>query len=109
MSDILVIDGKTYEQASFAHYGVKGMRWGYRKAEVNKKLSSMSNDDISSAIKRLRLEQDFRQLSGVSKENAGLAWVRNNAAALSGIAASVSTVLALGIKVHQLARNVGVT
>lgn len=106
MSDILVIDGKEYKKASFEHYGVKGMRWGYRKAEVNSRLASMSNDDISDAIKRLRLEQDFRQLSGISKQTSGLQWVRDNAAALSGIAASVSTVLALGIKVHQLATRV---
>lgn len=61
------------------HFGVKGMRWGQRKADrpvsaeagqkaavkaaVKKdKVASVSNAQLRAAIERMRLEQDFKRL-----------------------------------------------
>lgn len=63
-----------------AHYGVKGMRWGQKKADrpvsadaqakgdvkarVKKdKIASISNADLQASIRRMQLEQDFRRLA----------------------------------------------
>lgn len=67
-------------QSDMAHYGIKGMKWGRRKAdrpvsadaankigvkaEVKKnKISAVSNADLQAAIRRMQLEQDFKRLS----------------------------------------------
>lgn len=61
------------------HYGIKGMRWGVRryqnkdgsytnagKKRRNTDVSSMSDDELSSKVKRLNLE---KQYSKMTKEN----------------------------------------
>lgn len=72
------------------HFGIKGMKWGKRKAhpvtadarqkqgvkeKVKKtKVGSVSNADLQAAIRRMQLEQDFKRLS--VNEKSGIArWV----------------------------------
>jgi 2'-5' RNA ligase len=66
----------------FLHYGVKGMKWGARKAKIEAarapeskhvkavrdkvkqtKVSSVSNKDLQDAITRMNLEKQFNQLN----------------------------------------------
>lgn len=73
-----------------AHFGIKGMKWGQRKARpvsadakqkqgvkdrVKKnKVGSVSNTDLQAAIRRMQLEQDFKRLS--VNERSGVArWI----------------------------------
>lgn len=56
-----------------AHYGVKGMRWGVRKAKDNKgrkwmskknaRIKGMSDEELRRANNRLRLEREYRDLT----------------------------------------------
>lgn len=50
------------------HYGVRGMRWGVRRAErraaidaANKKLSEMSDAELQRRLTRLNMEKQYRQ------------------------------------------------
>lgn len=72
-----------------AHHGIKGMKWGVRRTEAqlarargesldsssgtkskkastssrSKSVSEMSDDELSRAVRRLQLEQQYRQLN----------------------------------------------
>lgn len=76
----LIPEPDDLQQSAIAHYGVKGMRWGQRKAarpvsaeaaaksevktQVKKnKISAVSNADLQAAIRRMQLEQDFKRLA----------------------------------------------
>lgn len=55
------------------HYGIKGMKWGIRKDRSGGRkkraaASTMSDTELRETVKRMNLEQNYRQL--VSKENA---------------------------------------
>lgn len=80
------------------HYGVKGMKWGVRKArrsadsaEVKqirkKKVSQMSNAELRKANERIRLEQEYKRLN----PNA----IKKGMAVAAGIAGAMGTVVAL--------------
>ena len=50
-----------------AHYGVKGMRWGVRRAEkkaareaANKRLKEMSDEELKTRLNRLNMEKQYR-------------------------------------------------
>ena len=58
------------------HYGKKGMKWGKRKAlkaerheenkrraEARAKVKTMSDDDLKTAIARLKLEKEYKDLN----------------------------------------------
>lgn len=81
-------DRVTSVEDVLAHFGIKGMKWGRKKArplsteaktkatvkaKVKKdKVGSVSNAQLQKAIERMRLEQDFKRLavnekSGVSR------------------------------------------
>lgn len=67
------------------HVGVKGMKWGVRRNSSSKLTSNsknkapsptkkLSNDQLRQAVDRMRLEQQFKQLSqsaNKKKANAG--------------------------------------
>lgn len=76
----IIPEETSLEQSGLAHYGVKGMRWGQKKAarpvsaeaaaksevktQVKKnKISAVSNADLQAAIRRMQLEQDFKRLA----------------------------------------------
>jgi hypothetical protein len=79
------------------HTGVKGMRWGVRKAPVAHPVSgdalkvkkaktlarthgmaALSNKDIQDAIKRMDLEQNYKRLEFATKpRNAGATFAMN--------------------------------
>jgi len=59
------------------HYGTKGMKWGVRKSSSSsdrrplsrakgKKTKQLSDKELTSAIKRMRLEKDYKALKGGS-------------------------------------------
>lgn len=73
----------------FAHYGIKGMKWGRKKNPASadaatkaatkttvksKGLHTVSNADLQTAIRRMQLEQDFKRLS-VNEKSAASRWV----------------------------------
>lgn len=87
--------GGTMEQSDamndvLAHFGIKGMKWGKRKAhpvsaeakqkqnikdKVKKtKVGSVSNADLQAAIRRMQLEQDFKRLS-VNEKSGFSRWL----------------------------------
>jgi hypothetical protein len=96
LEDLLVhyeMEGEEVEQADtelfFAHYGVKGMKWGKKRNPASsdsatktstktaaKKLGvhTVSNADLQTAIRRMQLEQDFKRLS-VNEKSAAARWV----------------------------------
>lgn len=74
----------------FAHYGVKGMKWGLRKSRVvsddaarsksvrttvkKAGIASVSNKDLQEAINRMQLEQNFKRLK-VNDQSAATRWI----------------------------------
>lgn len=104
------------------HYGVKGMRWGIRKAETRsggrrrqmsedaravkelkkKKLSQMSNAELRKFNERVQLEQQYSKLKpGVVKKGMQVA---------TTVAAATGTILTLqanGGKLIGIGRTVG--
>ena len=80
------------------HYGVKGMKWGVRKArrstdsaEVKqirkKKVKQMTNAELKKANERIRLEQEYKRL------NPNV--VKKGMAVAAGVAGAMGTVIAL--------------
>lgn len=72
-----------YREQFLRHYGILGMKWGARKRSVttsvkSKKSSSnqssqsgtkrrMSNKELTSKLKRIKLEQEYEKLTAVPK------------------------------------------
>jgi hypothetical protein len=80
-ADILTAHGVEFSEDELAHYGKLGMRWGRRKkssssedsgsAEPAKpRVKDMSDDDLRSAINRLKMEKEFATLT-TPQVNAG--------------------------------------
>ncbi len=77
-----LIEGEDFFEEHIAHYGVKGMKWGKRKdreapsseavtvGAINQRVANqkttaiLSNKELKDAIERMRLEQQYSQLSG---------------------------------------------
>lgn len=88
------------------HYGILGMKWGFRKRKVKKAATSssqnqngttqrrMSNKELSARIKRLELEQRYAKLTEVPKPKTvsridKLVKTAGTVAQLSGSAATI--------------------
>lgn len=58
-----------YDNDSFSHWGVKGMRWGVRKdrstssAPARPKASELSDAELQKAVSRMNLEIQYSSLS----------------------------------------------
>ena len=103
-----------------AHVGVLGMKWGRRKSKstpsqdhINasklkkKKLKEMSNDEIQTLSRRIRLEQEYRSLNP-STLAKGKKAVNSTLSTFGQITAAVGTVTAmitLGKKIIDSAKN----
>lgn len=77
--DILEGHGIVIKEDELAHYGKKGMRWGRRKKRnssdgssepAKPHVKSMSDDELKSAINRLKLEKEYNTLTA-PQVNAG--------------------------------------
>lgn len=75
-ADIFAKHGVTLSEDELMHYGKKGMKWGKRKARSNErkaanadraaaraKTKTMTDDELKSAIARLKLEKEYKQLN----------------------------------------------
>ena len=80
------------------HYGVKGMKWGVRKARRSadsaeakqirkKKVKEMSNAELRKLNERIRLEQEYKRLN----PNA----IKKGMAVAATVAGAMGTVVAL--------------
>ncbi len=70
MFTVLGIDPTDDPRKDLMHYGVPGMRWGKRKSGGGSSKSSpkltvkaLSNEELKSAITRMKLEQEFIKLA----------------------------------------------
>lgn len=73
--DILAEHGVELSDDELAHYGKLGMRWGRRKSESSSSggghnsepakphVKSMSDDELKSAINRLKMEREYSTLT----------------------------------------------
>lgn len=102
------------------HIGVLGMKWGRRKAKLTpsqdyinasklkkKKLKEMSNDEIQTLSRRIRLEQEYRSLNP-STLAKGKKAVNSTLSTFGQITAAVGTVtsmITLGKKIIDSAKN----
>lgn len=71
-TDILAKHGVVLSEDELAHYGTPGMRWGKRKKKSSSGDSSeparpdvkkMSDDELRSAINRIKMEKEFAKLT----------------------------------------------
>lgn len=71
MFTILGIDPSDDPRKELTHYGVPGMRWGKRrgggggssKSSPKMTVKALSNDELKTAITRMKLEQEFIKLA----------------------------------------------
>lgn len=83
-----------YVEEFLSHHGVKGMKWGKRKTRGTKeapssdakkaldlrarakrsKSKALTNEELKTAIERMRLEQEFKRLS-VNERSAVQRWI----------------------------------
>lgn len=93
------------------HYGVLGMKWGRRKdrrrqsadykksrALKKKKISEMSDDELTTLNKRLNLEKNYRSLNPtrLQKGQNAVKGVLKGIGASAGAAASIVTLAKFG-------------
>lgn len=77
LNDILADSGVELSEEELAHYGTKGMRWGKRKKQSSSDSDSppkpdvkkMTDDELKSAISRLKLEQEYVKLTAPEVSN----------------------------------------
>lgn len=59
------------------HYGVKGMKWGVRRKRSSERVTAadrarkMSDDELRSAVNRLQMEKQYRDLSNTLSKRSG--------------------------------------
>lgn len=94
------IDQSTDLSNHFAHYGVKGMKWGVRR-KLEKKASEsgyvkksearkMSNEDLSAAVKRMNLEKQYITLSSERTTTRGQQYMRQYEKQLGNLAVTAA-------------------
>ena len=71
-----VIAGETplselMEEAYLAHYGVKGMHWGIRKEPQQRQISNMTDSELRDVVNRMRLEQQYRDITQSTATKVG--------------------------------------
>lgn len=86
-----------------AHYGVLGMKWGVRRGR-NVSAKSLSNEQLSSAVRRLELEKRYSQLTSKEK-SAAAKWARNVVLASSTAVATKYTTDYMSKKVGGLIKK----
>lgn len=99
-------DFEFYRESFLMHYGILGMKWGKRRRKVQIKNPSnngrrnvngkrrMSNKELTSKVKRLKLEQEYAKLTEVPAPKTvskveKLVKTAGTVAALTGSAATI--------------------
>ena len=57
------------------HYGIPGMKWGIRRGR-NASGKNLSNEQLTTAVRRLELEKRYSQLTKKEKSSAAK-WTKN--------------------------------
>lgn len=52
------------------HFGIKGMRWGQRKAREKSEIANLSSAQLREKIERMNLEMQYSKL--ISQQNQGV-------------------------------------
>lgn len=86
-----------------AHYGVLGMKWGVRRGR-NASVKSLSNEQLSSAVRRLELEKRYSQLTSKEKSSAAK-WTKNVLIASSTAVATKYTTKFMSKQVGSLIKK----
>lgn len=87
--------------AYLEHYGVKGMHWGVtRKKPADPR--SMSDEELHTVIKRMRLEQEYKRLTTrPSSVQRGLKYVNDNRKVLTTLVTTIASGASMAAKVHR--------
>lgn len=97
-------------EGNLIHFGRKGMKWGTRKpgtgtpskrtkgSDSKAKTAHMSNDELRKVIDRMKLDQQYAELSAPKKAN-GKKFAKSalETSGKTAIGAVVSTVVGIGI------------
>jgi hypothetical protein len=115
----IVMHSEEVGQEFIEHFGVLGMRWGYRKADnilapkpeapkepkklgpIQKhELNQLSNDEVKQVIERINLEKQLREVMTEPAKPKGQSWIQQNAGPLATKAAitAATTATSLAIK-----------
>ena len=81
-----------------AHYGVLGMKWGVRRGR-NASGKNLSNEELTTAVRRLELEKRYSQLTKKEKSSAAK-WTKN-------IILASSTAVATKYTTDYMSKQVG--
>jgi hypothetical protein len=99
----------------FAHYGVKGMRWGIRKdrpggsgLSTPNDPSTMSDAELQARLHRMRMEKSYRELQGSPSSIRGQQYVQTRlnttTATIKSVAAFSAAVVPIALKVAAFYR-----
>lgn len=83
---------------SLTHYGVMGMKWGKRKGSTANTSTAprrrMSNKELQSRVKRLKLEAEFNKLNPKPESKSKLE-------SLAKTAGTIATITTAGVTIYK--------
>lgn len=114
----IVMHSEELGEEFLEHFGILGMRWGYRKADnilapkpqtqetkklgpIQKhELNQLSNDEVKQVIERINLEKQLREAMTEPAKPKGQSWIQQNAGPLATKAAmtAATTATTMAIK-----------
>jgi len=114
----IVMHSQEIGEEFLEHFGVLGMRWGYRKADnilapkpeqkkepekmgfiKEQQMSNLSNDEVKQVIERINLERQLRETVAGPQQEKGKTWIQQNAGPLATKAAMTAATTALTVAI----------
>lgn len=80
------------------HYGIKGMKWGFRRKSTQTTNNDqspkkrMSNKELHSRVRRLRLEQEFEKLTTKPSTQSRIEKIVKTAGTVAAVTGSALTI-----------------